>query len=73
MSTTPTKTTQATHCMCKDRPLEACPGEWEPGCDLGANEKYVRRGPGLGELLRRLGGWGVAEVSGKVQKKNQDQ
>jgi hypothetical protein len=30
-------------CMCKDRPLSDCPGEWEPGCDLGANEKYVRQ------------------------------
>ncbi len=29
-------------CMCKDRALSACPGEWEPGCDLGANEKFVR-------------------------------
>lgn len=29
-------------CMCKDRPLDKCPGEWEPGCDLGNNEKYVR-------------------------------
>ena len=29
-------------CMCKDRTLADCPGEWEPGCDLGANEKFVR-------------------------------
>lgn len=29
-------------CMCKDRPKTECPGEWEPGCDLGANEKFVR-------------------------------
>jgi hypothetical protein len=29
-------------CACKDRALSACPGEWEPGCDLGANEKYVQ-------------------------------
>lgn len=28
-------------CACKDRPLSQCPGEWEPGCDLGRNEKYV--------------------------------
>ena len=28
-------------CMCKDRALTACPGEWEPGCDLGNNEKFV--------------------------------
>jgi hypothetical protein len=29
-------------CMCKDRALSDCPGEWEPGCDLGNNAKYVR-------------------------------
>jgi hypothetical protein len=28
-------------CLCKDRPEVECPGEWEPGCDLGNNEKYV--------------------------------
>jgi hypothetical protein len=31
-------------CMCKDRPASECLGEWEPGCDLGANEKFVRVG-----------------------------
>ena len=29
-------------CMCKDRPLAECPGEWEPGCDLGNNPKFVK-------------------------------
>jgi hypothetical protein len=29
-------------CMCKDRAASACPGEWEPGCDLGNNAAYVR-------------------------------
>ena len=29
-------------CMCKDRALSACPGEWEPGCDLGNNPEHVR-------------------------------
>lgn len=29
-------------CMCKDRPLTECPGEWEPGCDLGNNPKFVK-------------------------------
>ena len=29
-------------CMCKDRKLVDCPGEWEPGCDLGANEKHTQ-------------------------------
>ena len=32
-------------CLCKDRPLSACPGEWEPGCDLGNNPAFVRRSP----------------------------
>ena len=29
-------------CMCKDRLLVDCSGEWGPGCDLGNNEKHVR-------------------------------
>lgn len=29
-------------CMCKDRAASACPGEWEPGCDLGNNAAHVR-------------------------------
>lgn len=28
-------------CSCGDRPSTQCPGEWEPGCDLGANPAYV--------------------------------
>lgn len=28
-------------CMCKDRFKHQCPGEWEQGCNLGANEKHV--------------------------------
>ena len=28
-------------CMCKDRVLSACPGEWEQGCDLGSNPAHV--------------------------------
>lgn len=34
----------APRCACNDRAASACPGEWEPGCDLGANEKYMRAG-----------------------------
>ena len=30
------------YCMCKDRALSECPGEWEPGCDLGANPAHAR-------------------------------
>jgi hypothetical protein len=29
-------------CSCGDRAKSLCPGEWEPGCDLGANEKFAR-------------------------------
>jgi hypothetical protein len=28
-------------CACNDRPASDCPGEWEPGCDLGNNEKFA--------------------------------
>ena len=28
-------------CACKTRAASDCPGEWEPGCDLGANENFV--------------------------------
>ena len=30
-------------CPCGDRPAAQCPGEWEPGCDLGNNPKYAKR------------------------------
>ena len=30
-------------CACGVRPKADCPGEWEQGCDLGANEKFVAR------------------------------
>ncbi len=29
-------------CPCGDRLKKECPGEWEPGCDLGANPLYAR-------------------------------
>lgn len=29
-------------CGCGDRAADACPGEWEPGCDMGANPAHVR-------------------------------
>ena len=28
-------------CACKERHASECPGEWEQGCDLGANTKFV--------------------------------
>jgi len=29
-------------CPCGDRQANQCPGEWEPGCDLGANPKHAK-------------------------------
>ena len=29
-------------CACGDRPADGCPGEWEEGCELGANEKFAK-------------------------------
>lgn len=59
-------------CMCNDRALSACPGQWEPGCDLGNNPAHVRRSKRehpvcmltAAELnhLRRLLGWVRCEV-----------
>ena len=34
----------AQQCPCKDRPADQCPGEWEPGCDLGANPAHALGG-----------------------------
>jgi hypothetical protein len=36
---------QTERCSCGDRPKGKCPGEWEPGCDMGNNPKYARRVP----------------------------
>lgn len=36
---------QPAKCHCGDRAADQCPGEWEPGCDLGANEAHVRVAP----------------------------
>jgi hypothetical protein len=36
---------QPEQCSCGDRLKDQCPGEWEPGCDLGNNPKYARRVP----------------------------
>jgi hypothetical protein len=30
-------------CSCGDRLKDQCPGEWEPGCDLGNNPAFARR------------------------------
>ena len=38
----PAQAVQEARCACNDRPASECPGEWEPGCDLGNNPKYVR-------------------------------
>jgi hypothetical protein len=34
---------QPEQCSCGDRLKDQCPGEWEPGCDLGNNPQYARR------------------------------
>ena len=41
-------------CMCKDRAHSACPGEWEPGCDLGANPAHVRVSAPLNKPRKKL-------------------
>ena len=41
-------------CICKDRALSACPGEWEPGCDLGNNVAHVRGGAQIQKLQADL-------------------
>jgi hypothetical protein len=33
------------HCWCGDRKFSECPGQWEPGCDLGANAKHAVAAP----------------------------
>lgn len=32
----------APQCACTYRPASHCPGEWEPGCDLGNNPAHAR-------------------------------
>jgi hypothetical protein len=45
-------------CMCKDRAASACPGEWEPGCDLGNNPAHVRVAPDQQPAApREVAGW----------------
>lgn len=65
----------AAMCACKDRPASDCPGEWEPGCDLGANAAHVvvaqpaasgepvARGAAYGDALR----WTI-KACGAVQR-----
>lgn len=31
----------ASMCTCGEKSVTDCPGEWENGCDLGANERFV--------------------------------
>jgi hypothetical protein len=52
-------------CPCGDRPAAQCPGEWEPGCDLGNNPKYAKRvemtPKELAASIKRGEKWKVAE------------
>jgi hypothetical protein len=46
----------APKCACGDRSAAECPGEWEPGCDLGANEAFASLAPDVGaEVDKALG------------------
>lgn len=44
-------------CACKDRPADQCPGEWEPGCDMGANELHAAPAPTPVARLTLPEGW----------------
>lgn len=41
-------------CECGDRLASECPGAWEQGCDLGANEAHVRVAPESAEFALKL-------------------
>lgn len=57
---------QAPKCSCGDRPLVDCPGEFEQGCDLGANAAFVRVAPDIAaEVDKALG---IARVLGGAAK-----
>jgi len=43
-------------CCCGDRECSKCPGEWEPGCDLGANPAFVRTVDAV-QLSVRVSSW----------------
>jgi hypothetical protein len=49
-------------CMCNDRALSACPGEFEPGCDLGSNAAHVRVTIDANPRAVDLGGGSLAQV-----------
>lgn len=40
----------ASDCQCGVRAATACPGAWEPGCDLGCNAEHVRVGRASDEV-----------------------
>lgn len=44
---------EADACPCGDRTANACPGQWEPGCDLGANEAHAVPAPAEAEQALR--------------------
>jgi hypothetical protein len=43
---------QPEQCSCGDRPKGKCPGEWEPGCDLGNNPAFARRASPHSRLMQ---------------------
>jgi hypothetical protein len=52
----------AERCPCGDRAAAACPGEWEKGCDLGANEKHAQ--PAQARTMTVTGAGAAAEERG---------
>ncbi len=40
-------------CGCGYRPVSECPGEWEPGCDLGSNEDHAIVSNLKGDLMTK--------------------
>lgn len=55
-------------CACGDRAAVLCPGQWEPGCDLGANEKYVKAGVSDADRLKASAPGGLPKVPDEVMQ-----
>lgn len=42
-------------CACAEKAASDCPGEWEPGCDLGNSEAHAKAAPAPAGLDAALG------------------
>lgn len=60
-------------CKCGARQWHECPGEWEPGCDLGANEAHaaVVDDTALEAVLRRDPAVTIGRLRKRVAKLTQ--